>query len=137
MFRHMKKNVVVLAHVDDTGMAGTEEVLKWANEELKKVFTMSGGELFPQEQSPKDPVRFLKKRYYFCEQGVIVKPHRGTFQLWLICMDLKNEKNVQRQISPSTVLKVKQLTRQRRKCSEAPWEHFFIFPKTVQMSRTR
>ena len=27
------------------------------------------------DQSSKDPVRFLKKRYYFCEQGVIVKPH--------------------------------------------------------------
>ena len=75
MFRHMKKNVVILARVDDMVMAGTEEALKWANEELKKVFTMSGGELLPQGQSPKDPVRLLKKRYYLCEQGVIVKPH--------------------------------------------------------------
>ena len=75
MFRHKTKNVVVLAHVDDMVLAGTEEALKWANEELKKIFTMSGGEFLPQEQSPKDPVRFLKKRYYFCEQGVIVKPH--------------------------------------------------------------
>ena len=64
MFRHMKKNG---AHVDDMVMAGTEEALKWANEELKKVFTMSGGELLPQEQSPKDPVRFAQPKDSFTE----------------------------------------------------------------------
>ena len=108
MFRHMTKNVVVLAHVDDMVLAGTEEALKWANERVKKIFTMSGGELLPQEQSPKDPVRFLKKHYYFCEQGVIVKPHvmRGIFQLWCSYMDLERKRNVQRLTSQLIVLKV-------------------------------
>eukprot|EP00435_Cladocopium_sp_Y103_P053460 s2990_g17.t1 len=39
-------------------------------------FTLQGGEILPTtDQSPDDPVRFLKKRHFFTEAGVVISPH--------------------------------------------------------------
>ena len=41
-----------------------------------KHFTVSGGEVLPvPDQNPHDAVRFLKKRHYFTQHGVIVAAH--------------------------------------------------------------
>ena len=43
---------------------------------LKQKFTISGGGVVPgPEQDPNEAVRFLKKRYFFTQHGLVVAPH--------------------------------------------------------------
>ena len=38
--------------------------------------TMQGGEIFPMsDQDPNEPIRFLKKRHFFTEAGIVISPH--------------------------------------------------------------
>ena len=76
LFRHGQRNVVVCSHVDDLILAGERQDLAWLVDELSQKFTISGGELYPQgDQSPTEPVRFLKRRHFFTPQGVVISPH--------------------------------------------------------------
>ena len=64
VFRHHTRNLVWCTHVDDLILAGTQSDLEWCTEELKKKFAISDSGLIPRlHQSPREAVRFLKKRH--------------------------------------------------------------------------
>ena len=47
-----------------------------AGDRAKEKFTMPGGEIFPtSDQDPNEPIRFLKKRHFFTEAGIVISPH--------------------------------------------------------------
>ena len=65
LFRHQTRQVVLCSHVDDLILAGTKSDLEWTLEELRKMFVLSEGGTFPKpDQSPLEPVRFLKRKHY-------------------------------------------------------------------------
>ena len=76
LFRHMDRPLVICSHVDDLMMAGVEDSLNWCLDEFKKLFTVTCGGVFPGVyQDPDEAVRFLKRRHFFTEDGVVVQPH--------------------------------------------------------------
>jgi hypothetical protein len=93
LFRHKTKNVVVCSHVDDLVLAGEESDLLWAIGGLKRNFTVSGGEVFPQpDQKEDEAIRFLKKRHYFTEAGVVTAPHETYVEELIKLYGLQNHK---------------------------------------------
>jgi hypothetical protein len=76
LFRHKEKKLVLCSHVDDLLVGGEREAVQWLVAALKSKLTLQGGDLIPAEdQDDQDPVRFLKKRRYFTQAGVIISPH--------------------------------------------------------------
>ena len=76
VFRHQTRNLVLCTHVDDLILAGTQSDLEWCTEELKKKLTISDSGLIPRlHQSPREAVRFLKKRHFFVDEGLVTCPH--------------------------------------------------------------
>ena len=76
LFRHKEKELVLCSHVDDLVVGGTRDAVSWLVKELKSKFTLQGGDLIPaDDQDDMEPVRFLKKRHYFTQAGVIISPH--------------------------------------------------------------
>ena len=62
--------------MDDLVVGGERESLEWLVAALKAKLTLQGGELIPAEnQGDQEPVRFLKKRRFFTQAGVIISPH--------------------------------------------------------------
>ena len=75
VFMHKSRNVILCSHVDDLVLCGQRGDLEWLVIELKKKFTI-GGEIFPMsDQDPNEPIRFLKKRHFFTEAGIVISPH--------------------------------------------------------------
>eukprot|EP00435_Cladocopium_sp_Y103_P053271 s1775_g17.t1 len=77
LFRHKTntKNLVLFSHVDDL-VGGEREAVEWLVTAFREKFTLQGGELIPaDDQDDQEPVRFLKKRHFFTQAGVIISPH--------------------------------------------------------------
>ena len=73
LFRHKEKKLVLCSHVDDLVVGGEREAVEWLVAALKSKLTLQGGELIPAEdQDDQEPVRFLKKRHFFTQAGVIM-----------------------------------------------------------------
>ena len=93
VFRHRERKVMLCAHVDDLAICGQEDDLTWCLGELRKRFEVSGGEIYPQrDQNPEDPVRFLKRRYYFGKDGIITKTHEKYIPSLVKAYNLENRR---------------------------------------------
>ena len=76
MFRHKTRDLALCGHVDDLVISGREMEIDWCLGQLREKFEISESGVFPGlHQDPMEPVRFLKKRHFFCSQGIIVMPH--------------------------------------------------------------
>jgi len=76
LFRHKEKKLILCSHVDDLVVGGEREAVQWLVAALKSRLTLQGGDLIPaKEQDDQDPVRFLKKRHFFTQAGVIISSH--------------------------------------------------------------
>ena len=93
VFRHKTRSLVICTHVDDLILAGKPEDLVWCTDALKQRFTISESGLVPQkDQSPKEAVRFLKKRHYFVEEGLVVCPHEKYIPGLIELYNLENKR---------------------------------------------
>eukprot|EP00435_Cladocopium_sp_Y103_P026822 s1787_g6.t1 len=76
LFKHKEKELALCSHVDDLVVGGEKQAVEWLVSELKAKFTLQGGNLVPSEdQDDHEAVRFLKKRHFFTQAGVIISPH--------------------------------------------------------------
>eukprot|EP00435_Cladocopium_sp_Y103_P051699 s1657_g16.t1 len=93
LFRHENRSLVICSHVDDLVLCGERPGLEWLVEELKKKFTMQGGEILPTaDQDPHEPIRFLKKRHFFTEAGIVISPHEKYTEELLKLYGLESRK---------------------------------------------
>eukprot|EP00435_Cladocopium_sp_Y103_P007835 s2794_g2.t1 len=93
LFRHKSRNLVICSHVDDLVLCGERPDLEWLVKELKKRFNMQGGEILPSaDQDPHEPIRFLKKRHFFTEAGIVISPHEKYTEELLKLYGLESRK---------------------------------------------
>ena len=84
----------VCSHVDDLVLCGEKEDLEWLVMELRKRFTLQGGEILPRPgQDPNEPIRFLKKRHFFTQAGIVISPHERYTQDLLKLYSLEGRKS--------------------------------------------
>ena len=73
LFRHRDRPLVICSHVGDLLLSGVEAQLEWCHGEFKKLFTVTFGGTFPElHQDPEEAARFLKRRHFFTEDGMVV-----------------------------------------------------------------
>ena len=76
LFRHKERDLGMVCHVDDLIVAGIPTELDWFLKQMRSRFVISESGLLPQsDQAADDPVRCLKKRHFFTEEGIVIAPH--------------------------------------------------------------
>ena len=85
--KHKSRQLVLAVHVDDIAAAGCHTDLLWLQDMFEnKVEVTVEGPIGRRNCNADEPVMFLKKRRYFTEKGIVVKPHDGLLVLALAAL---------------------------------------------------
>ena len=87
--RHKTKPVCISIHVDDELLAGKKEDSLWLVEELEKIFRVEKEGPYPLNRiGDGEELRYLKRKYVFVEEGVVVQPNEKYIKKLLELYDL-------------------------------------------------
>ena len=87
--RHKTRPVFISIHVDDELLAGKKEDSLWLVEELEKIFRVEKEGPYPLNRiGDGEELRYLKRKYVFVEEGVVVQPNEKYIKKLLELYDL-------------------------------------------------
>ena len=87
--KHKTKAVWISIHVDDELLAGRREDSLWLVEELEKVFRVEKEGPYPLNRVGNgEELRYLKRKYVFVEEGIVVQPNEKYIKKLLELYDL-------------------------------------------------
>ena len=87
--KHKTKAVCISIHVDDELLAGQREDSLWLVEELEKVFRVEKEGPYPLTRNGNgEELRYLKRKYVFVGEGIVVQPNEKYIKKLLELYDL-------------------------------------------------
>ena len=87
--KHKTRAVCISIHVDDELLAGQREDSLWLVEELEKVFRVEKEGPYPLTRNGNgEELRYLKRKYVFVGEGIVVQPNEKYIKKLLELYDL-------------------------------------------------
>ena len=85
--KHKTRAVCISIHVDDELLAGQREDSLWLVEELEKVFRVEKEGPYPLNRiGTGEELRYLKRKYVFVGEGIVVQRNEKTSRSYWNCM---------------------------------------------------
>ena len=87
--RHVKRRLCIFIHVDDDLLAGEKHETVWLVEELEKIFKVEKEGPYPLDRIGKgEEMRYLKRKYVFVPEGIVVQPNEKYVRKLIELYDL-------------------------------------------------
>ena len=87
--RHVKRRLCISIHVDDELLAGEKQETVWLVEELEKIFKVEKEGPYPSDRIGRgEDMRYLKRKYVFVPEGIVVQPNEKYVRKLIELYDL-------------------------------------------------
>eukprot|EP00439_Symbiodinium_sp_Y106_P022811 s2616_g2.t2 len=87
--RHVKRRLCISIHVDDELLAGEKQETVWLVEELEKIFKVEKEGPYPSDRIGRgEEMRYLKRKYVFVPEGIVVQPNEKYVRKLIELYDL-------------------------------------------------